>query len=434
MKAAVLTLGCKVNQYESDVIMQRLVDEGFKIVDFDDLADVYIVNTCSVTAVSDKKSRQALRRAKKQNPEAVVIAAGCYPQIAKQELASMEEIDICVGTENKYDLVKLAKEELKNRRKIIDIPDNRDYIPYEIDFITETYSHTRAHIKIEDGCNNFCSYCIIPYTRGRVRSKLISDAVSEFYGLAEKGYKEIVLTGIEVSSYGHDTGEQLIDLLEGLNTAARNYPDLRVRLSSLEPRIVTEEFTEKLSALERICPQYHLSLQSGSDAVLKRMNRKYSVSDYYRALIMLREAREEAMFTTDVIVGFPGETGEEFLETCSFVREAEFLKVHVFPYSVRPGTKAAEMDGQITKEQKEKRVHFLDNVSKSIRAEIIEKQKGKTFDVLFESEIGTDMYEGFSENYIPIRAASKTDIRGKVLKVRISKSEDDFCYGVIETV
>jgi len=422
MKAAVMTLGCKVNQYESSVIIQKLIDEGFEIVDFETYADVYIVNTCTVTAISDKKSRQALRRAKKQNPNSIVVATGCYTETSKDELLKIDEIDIIAGNEEKTEIVSKVIEALGDKAlDIMNHPTNK----------YEYHGRTRANIKIEDGCNNFCSYCIIPYARGRVRSRKIDDILAEFNSLSKEGYKEIVITGIEVSSFGLDTGEKLIDLLSAINGAANPY-DIRIRLGSLEPRLITKDFVDKLAKLKHICPQYHLALQSGCDETLKRMKRRYTTADFYNGVQMLRDSIPNVMFTTDILVGFPGETEEEFNETVEFVKKIGFLKAHIFPYSIRKGTRAASMENQIDKKTKEKRVKILDEISKEIRSNILKEQIGKTHMVLFETEISKNVYEGYTENYIPVHVTSHSNLEGCLHSVKITESFDDFCIGNIE--
>ena len=346
-KAALHNLGCKVNSYETEAMQQLLEAAGYQIVDFEEKADVYIINTCSVTNVADKKSRQMLHRAKAKNPEALVVAAGCYAQAAGEKLLEDTAIDLVIGNNKKAELVQLLEERLAGREPqdaVIDISAAQEY---EALHIERQADHTRAFIKVQDGCNQFCSYCIIPYTRGRVRSRRPEDVEEEVRTLAEKGYQEIVLTGIHLSSYGTDFKEEPQDLLE-LTKRLHQIPGVkRIRFGSLEPRLITEEFVRELSAMEKICPHFHLSLQSGCDATLKRMNRHYTCEDYlYRCGILRKYFRDPAI-TTDVIVGFPGETDEEFAETKKFLETVHFYEMHVFKYSRRAGTRADRMPDQV---------------------------------------------------------------------------------------
>ena len=361
MKSVALhNLGCKVNSYEMDVMQQRLQDRGYKIVPFDAAADIYIINTCTVTNIADRKSRQMIHRARRCNPDAVVVAVGCYVQTAAGEALEDGTVDIAVGNNRKKDIVSIIEEYLKTREQQrvekIDINNTREYEEMQL---TRTAEHTRAYIKIQDGCNQFCTYCIIPFARGRIRSRSQENVMGEVMRLAENGYKEVVLTGIHLSSYGMDfDGEK--DCLLSLIMQIHEIRGIeRIRLGSLEPRVITEEFVKRLSALEKVCPHFHLSLQSGCDATLRRMNRRYSPEEYYEKCSLLRKYFKNPALTTDIIVGFPGETEEEFKQSKAFVDKVGFYETHVFKYSRREGTKAAAMDGQIPEEIKTKRSNEL---------------------------------------------------------------------------
>ena len=347
MKSVALhNLGCKVNGYEMDVMQQMLQECGYKIVPFDETADIYIVNTCTVTNIADRKSRQMLHRAKKRNPGAVVVAVGCYVQTTENAAEQDDAIDLAIGNNRKKDLVSILEEYLNNRECSETVIDINHTDEYEEMMLTRTAEHTRAYIKIQDGCNQFCSYCIIPYARGRVRSRREEDILREVRGIVAAGYQEIVLTGIHISSYGMDRGDpQLLTLLSKLNEIEGL---MRIRLGSLEPRIVTEEFVARISAMPKICPHFHLSLQSGCDTVLNRMNRHYTSGEYFRTTEIIRKYYPNPAITTDVIVGFPGETEEEFRLTEQFVQDVNIYEIHIFKYSKRKGTRAAAMDGQIT--------------------------------------------------------------------------------------
>lgn len=402
-KAALHNLGCKVNSYETEAMQQLLEAAGYQIVDFEEKADVYIINTCSVTNVADKKSRQMLHRAKAKNPEALVVATGCYAQAAGEKLLEDTAIDLVIGNNKKAELVQLLEERLAGREPqdaVIDISAAQEY---EALHIERQADHTRAFIKVQDGCNQFCSYCIIPYTRGRVRSRRPEDVEKEVRDLAEKGYQEIVLTGIHLSSYGTDFKEEHQDLLELTKRLHQISGVKRIRFGSLEPRLITEEFARELSAMEKICPHFHLSLQSGCDATLKRMNRHYTCEDYLYRCGILRKYFEDPAITTDVIVGFPGETDEEFAETKKFLETVHFYEMHVFKYSRRAGTRADRMPDQVPEPAKTKRSAELlaleKEMSKAYRASFL----GRETEVLLEEpvEIGGARYMvGHTKEYV----------------------------------
>lgn len=413
-KAALHNLGCKVNAYETEAMQQQLEERGYEIVPFDQKADVYIINTCSVTNIADRKSRQMLHRAKKLNPEAVVVAAGCYVQVASDALKEDDSVDIIVGNNNKARLADILEEYMKDRQGdeggyVLDIARAREYEELHVSRLGE---HTRAFIKVQDGCNQFCSYCIIPYARGRVRSRKAEDVEAEVKGLVARGYREVVLTGIHLSSYGTEHMEgspvkggdwdsgPLWDLIERIHRVEGLE---RIRLGSLEPRIITREFAEKLAGLPEFCPHFHLSLQSGCDATLKRMNRHYTTEDYLRRCGILREIFDHPAITTDVIAGFPGETEEEFEETRRFLETVRFYEMHVFKYSKRQGTRAAVMEDQVSEQVKARRSDVLLELEKTMSREYRERFAGSRVSVLFEeaAEIGGKWYMmGHTPQYV----------------------------------
>lgn len=437
MKSVALhNLGCKVNGYEFDVMQQMLKEKGFKIVPFDERADIYIINTCTVTNVADRKSRQMLHRAKKLNPKAVVVAVGCYVQTGTETVLKDESIDLAIGNNRKKDLIPLLEEFLLKReetedktlngKSIIDINHTDEY---ESMMLQQTAEHTRAFIKIQDGCNQFCSYCIIPYARGRIRSRKEEEVLEEVRLLAQNGYKEVVLTGIHLSSYGLDIDKvkavaakeafphkRLLSLIQNIHEIEGIE---RIRLGSLEPRIITEEFVSSLASMEKVCPHFHLSLQSGCDTVLKRMNRKYTAGEYYEKVCILRKHFENPAITTDVIVGFPGESREEFEATEDFLEKTGFYEMHIFKYSKRRGTAAAAMEGQVPEDIKAHRSNVLMKLEQRMSKEYRQAHLHKPTAVLFEEEkeINGQAYQiGHSKEYI--KAAVKTDkkLSGEILR------------------
>lgn len=424
MKAAFHNLGCKVNAYETQSMEQMLEAAGYEIVDFEkEPADIYIINTCSVTNMADRKSRQMLHRARKLNPDAIVIAAGCYVQASAEEVLKDESVDIIVGNNKKIDIVAIIEEYLKDKRErknVIDIANTGEYENLTVETV---YDHTRAYIKIQDGCNQFCTYCIIPYTRGRIRSRNQKDILSEVERLSKKGYKEVVLTGIHISSYGRDFGENqenaLIELIEAINAIGGIE---RIRLGSLEPGIVTEEFAERLAALPKICPHFHLSLQSGCDATLKRMNRKYNTEKYENGCNILRKYYENPAITTDVIVGFPQETEEEFAQTEDFLKRIHFFEMHIFKYSRRKGTVADKMPGQVADAVKTLRSDKLLLLDKKMSREYRENFIGKEASVLFEEKIsvnGEEYFIGHTKTYVKVAVKSEKDLQNCIFNVKI---------------
>lgn len=406
LKAAFLTLGCKVNQYETDAMRELLEAAGYDIVDFKERADVYIINTCSVTNMADRKSRQMIHRARKKNPDAVVVAAGCYVQAAENELKEKGIADVLIGNNKKKDIVRILEEYFQKGEKTAEVLDTSCTNEYESLTIHKTSEHTRAYIKIQDGCNQFCSYCIIPYTRGRIRSKQPEDVIREIRALAREGYKEVVLTGIHLSSYGMDFPEEnRTDLLAVIENVQEIDGIERIRLGSLEPRIITEEFAQGLKKCSKVCPHFHLSLQSGCDETLKRMNRKYTTEEYKKALAILRDTFEHPALTTDVIVGFAGETEEEFEKTRAYLEEINLYEMHIFKFSVRKGTRAERMPGQVPEDVKTKRSAVLLAMTERHKKDFEQWYIGRKEKVLLEEMVeinGTKYMQGHTERYVKV--------------------------------
>ena len=425
-KAAFHNLGCKVNSYETEAMQQLLEDAGYEIVPFREGADVYIINTCSVTNVADRKSRQMLHRAKKMNPSAAVVAVGCYVQAAGAELKKDEAVDLIVGNNQKKDLVQILDDyfaDHENSGEILDIGHSQEYEELHIRRIAD---HTRAFIKVQDGCNQFCSYCIIPYTRGRVRSRRPEDIEHEVRGIAEAGYKEIVLTGIHLSSYGVDFKDEQKENLLTLIKRLDQIPGIeRLRLGSLEPRIVTREFAKELASLRTICPHFHLSLQSGCDATLKRMNRRYNAAEYQACCEILREEFDNPAITTDVIVGFPGETEEEFAETERFLKTIHFYEMHIFKYSRRAGTRAADMPDQVSEGTKSVRSDILLALEKQQSLEYRGRFLGTEEEILLEEPIeidGTKYMMGHTRQYVKGAVPYEEGLKNKTVKGIFTKA------------
>lgn len=426
MKIFILTFGCKVNQYESEYIREMMSEKGYCQSDRIEDADVIILNSCTVTAQSDHKIRQSLHKARRINPQAVIVLTGCMVQAFQEQSSKLLEVDILVGNKNKKNIPLLVEEFLKNRRKIVNVNDYKNDDIFEKMGIYSFDGRTRAFLKIQDGCNRFCSYCIIPYARGRVRSKPLNDISNEVKTLALRGYKEIVLVGINLSAYGMDFGKTLYDAIETVNAV----PGIeRIRLGSLEPEQMDEFEVKRLSNLSKLCPQFHLSLQSGCDETLKRMNRHYNSEEYYKIVKNIRKYFINPAITTDVMVGFAGETEEEFKKSLEFVKKVEFSKIHVFPYSIRPGTKAASFSNQVAKADKSKRSQQMIEVAEDLRSNFFNKQVGKTYKVLFETKEEDGMYEGYTTNYVPVKIKNCKDISGQILDVKITKALLDYCVG-----
>ena len=420
--AALHNLGCKVNAYETEAMRQALEENGYKIVSFNEKADIYIINTCTVTNIADRKSRQMLHRAKKLNPEAVVVAVGCYVQAAGEALKEDEAIDIIVGNNNKSDIVNILDAYFESESCnvfIEDISKGSDYDEMEMSTLGE---HTRAFVKIQDGCNQFCTYCIIPYARGRIRSRSIEDIRNEIPKLASCGYKEIVLTGIHLSSYGRDMKDENISLIDAIKEVCSIEGIERVRLGSLEPGIITEEFLKELKELDKFCPHFHLSLQSGCEATLKRMNRHYTPQEYLERCKLIRQYFDKPAITTDVIVGFPDESEEEFEQTKKFLAEVAFAEMHIFKYSKRAGTVAAKMKGQVPEQIKSVRSDELIELGERLRAEYIRGFIGMEKDVLLEEEIeheGQRYLTGHTKEYARVYVKGDSSMVNTIVSVRI---------------
>ncbi|MBE5891419.1 MAG: tRNA (N(6)-L-threonylcarbamoyladenosine(37)-C(2))-methylthiotransferase MtaB [Lachnospiraceae bacterium] len=422
-KAALHNLGCKVNAYETEAMQEILVHAGYEIVDFHEIADVYVINTCSVTNIADRKSRQMIHQAKKRNPNGIVVAAGCYVQTSEEKAKLDPAIDVILGNNQKNLLLSkieaafAARESNENTtvEAIFDI--NKERTVFEEMQLSSTAEHTRAFIKVQDGCNQFCTYCIIPYARGRIRSRKIDDVIRELTNLANRGFKEVVLNGIHLSSYGVDLEEDitLIDLIRKVHQIKGIE---RIRLGSLEPKIVTEEFAKELSKLYKICPHFHLSLQSGCDETLKRMNRKYTTMEYFRGCELLRKYFDNPAITTDVIVGFPGETEEEFAQTKAFLESVQFYEMHIFPYSRRKGTPADRMKDQVADQIKKERSHILLSLEKQMSKEYRDGYVGTTVEVLMEEPYeyeGKEYYVGYTKTYAKIAVPAKANYTNQIV-------------------
>lgn len=426
MKVKMITLGCKVNQYESEAMLSSLLKNGFTAAADDEQADVVVLNSCTVTAESDRKVRQIFRRAKKDNPDAVMVLSGCMAQAFPEDAQRLEEADIILGTSNRARLLPDLLTFLSTRQRIVDIEPHTNGETFERLQVENFSGRTRAFVKIEDGCNRFCSYCIIPYARGRVRSKPLEDLKAELHALADNGFREVVLTGINLSAYGQEFGLHLCDAIE----AACAVPGIaRVRLGSLEPEQLSEPVIRRMAKQEKLCPQFHLSLQSGCDATLRRMNRHYTADEYRTIVRNLRAAFDNAAITTDIMVGFAGETEEEFAASLAFAKEIAFAKVHVFAYSRRPGTRAYDMGDQVTNAVKESRSHAMIRATTETQRAFFDTQVGRTEQVLFERAVQPGVYEGYSMNYTPVLAASGTSLAGQIRTVRIESNAGTHCIG-----
>ena len=425
MRIAIYTLGCKVNQYETQAMEQELVRRGHEIVPFDGAADAYIVNTCSVTAVSDKKSRQMIRRCRKLNEHAVVAACGCYVQTHSDEAAGLG-LDLIAGTGDRMAFLDLLEQAAREKEPLALLDDALRRRAFEVLPAGGMAERTRAMLKVEDGCVNFCTYCIIPYARGPVRSLPKAEAVAQTRCLREEGYRELVITGIEISGWGHDlkNGETLIDLLEAVSDTAG---EMRLRLGSLEPRTITEEFCRRAARLPNLCPHFHLSMQSGCDGTLRRMNRKYDTARFYESVSLLRQYFDRPAVTTDLITGFPGETEEEFTQTLAFIEKCGFAAMHIFPYSVRPGTKAAAMPDQCTAAVKEQRAARAAETAERMKQAYLRGCVGQTYPVLFEQEKG-GLYVGHAPNYCQVGVRGE-DLHNAVRNVKIEAVDGDMLIG-----
>ncbi len=434
-KFNIQTLGCKVNKYDSEAIVKILTENKFEEVGDDDFAEIYIINTCSVTNLSEKKSRQIIRRAKKINPEAIVIACGCYSQVSPEEVANIEEVDIVIGNKDRMKIIDLINDVEKSRNtgnnntvvNVSDIMEESYFEPLEIDKISDM---TRAYLKIQEGCNQFCAYCIIPYTRGKIRSRNLRDIIEEVEKLAENGIKEVVLAGIHIASYGKDL--ENIKLIDVIKLVAEVEGIERVRLSSVEPNLMNEEFISELASIPEICNHFHLSLQSGSDTTLKNMNRKYDTEKYYNSVKLIKKYFENVALTTDVIVGFPGETDDNFKESYDFCEKVGFSKMHVFPYSPKKGTKACEMKNQIDSQTKNERAKVLGNLDKNLAEEFAKSQVGTIQKVLVERMVNENVFEGHTTNYLNLKIKSDKNIENTVVKVKVTTENNQYIGIIVE--
>lgn len=419
---AFYTLGCKVNQYETEAMGELFNAAGYMTVDSEEDANVYVINTCTVTNIGDRKSRQFIRKAKKINPEAIIAVVGCYSQTAPEEVMAIEGVNIVLGTNERNKIVEYVEKIQKENSKINAVKDIMEISEFEALTIGDIQGKTRAFLKIQEGCNQYCTYCIIPYARGNIRSRKIHDIKTEVERLAQNNFKEIVLTGIHVASYGKDIGDIcLLDVIDSIHDVKGIE---RIRLSSIEPTIMTDEFIDRLSQYKKVCPHFHLSLQSGCDTTLKRMNRKYTTKDYKAIVDAIRSRIPEVSLTTDIMVGFPGETEDEFLVTREFIKTIQFSQIHVFKYSPRKGTPAASYENQVPSQVKNKRSEELIELSKKIMINHLEKFLNHTKEVLFETEIkDKGLYEGLTDNYIRVLCHSSDNIKGKFLPVVLTELE-----------
>lgn len=428
MKAAFYTLGCKVNQYETQSMLEQLKGAGYSVVSCEEEADVYIINSCTVTASSDQKTRQTVRHYKRLHPSAAVVLTGCMPQAYPDAAKELEEADIVLGNNNHAYLTKALADFWLTGQRVCMVSQHETGEKFRSTKISGFEERTRAFVKIEDGCDRFCSYCIIPTARGRVRSRDLENLKEELELLAAHGYQEAVLVGINLSAYGRDTGA---DFCDAVALACSVDGIKRVRLGSLEPDHITPEVIAGLSKLDKLCPQFHISLQSGCDTTLKRMNRHYNAEEYYRLCEDLRSAFPNVALTTDVMVGFAGETQAEFEESLAFVKKVGFSKIHVFPYSPREGTRAAKMENQVTKAEKKERCHQMIAAGQELRTEFLHGQTGGSFPVLFETACADNIYEGYTPNYTPVRVYSEKSLCGTFQEVLLTEAGEDWCEGVL---
>jgi threonylcarbamoyladenosine tRNA methylthiotransferase MtaB len=430
-KIAFTTLGCKVNLYDTEAMQELFAEKGYQVVDFDDVADVYIINTCTVTNFGDKKSRQMIRRAKRHNPDSIVVAAGCYAQVAPEDIEAVEGINIIMGTKDRHKVVELVEsytDKTKVLNAVTDIMAEKDFEPLHINKLT---NRTRAYLKIQEGCNRYCTYCMIPFARGKVRSRQPNEVIDEVKKLAENGFKEVVLAGIHVASYGLDLGNiTLADIIEKVHEIDGIE---RIRFSSMEPLAVTDEFVARMKALPKVCDHYHLSLQSGCDATLKRMNRRYTADEYSQAVDRLRAAFPDVAITTDIIVGFPQETDSDFEASAEFAKKVKLAKIHVFPYSPKTGTAAAKMSGQLSADVKNDRSKKLIEVSNKLNSKFLESFNGRVMPVLFETRDANGYYEGHTTNYIRVLVKTEEELKNKIVNVKIGDiAAEETVYGEVE--
>ena len=417
-KVAFCTLGCKVNQYETEAMITLFKDRGYFVAPFDEVCDIYVINTCTVTGEGERKSRQMIHRAHGKNNDAIIVVTGCYSQVSPDEVAKLEGVSLVIGTCDRARIVDMTEEFIQKSQKQVNVCDIMKKRDYEDLWISSYEDKTRAFVKIEDGCTEFCTYCIIPYARGPVRSRTPESITKEITTLADNGYKEVVLTGIHIGSYGRDLKDKT--LLDAIKAANSVKGIKRIRLGSVEPRILTKDFIEEISKMPKVCDHFHISLQSGCDRTLKAMNRKYTTDEYRNAVKNLRLFYKNPAITTDIIAGFPGETPDDFLESLKFMEEIRFSEAHIFPYSPRKGTKAAAMEGQITKKEKNERARKMIDASKRLHNEYVKSFTGAETEVLFERSVGDNIYEGHMSNYITVRVQSPDDIAHMFKKVKIT--------------
>ncbi len=430
-KVAFYTLGCKVNQYETQALANIFKDAGYKIVDFSEIADIYLINTCTVTSLSDRKSRQVIRRAKKLNSDSIVVVAGCYAQTASEEVSKIEGVNLVVGTKDRSKIIQYINEIENKKEKINAVGNIMEQKTFEELGLGIYKERARAFIKVQEGCNQFCSYCIIPYARGPIRSRSEENVIQEVKKLVDSGYREIVLTGIHIGSYGMDTKTtSLIELIKKVHEVDGIE---RIRLGSIEPNLISEDFIKTVKNLKKMCPHYHISLQSGCDETLKRMNRKYTTLEYKNSIYNLRKEIEDVAVSTDVMVGFPGETEKEFQNTYDFLDEISFSSMHVFKYSPRKGTPAASFEGQILASEKEKRSNILIELSKRKTIEFNKKFIGRVMPVLIEQEVNDreGYYEGFTPNYIKVICKGDKNLKGRIVNIYLKEAVDDFILGEV---
>ncbi|MEG1257043.1 tRNA (N(6)-L-threonylcarbamoyladenosine(37)-C(2))-methylthiotransferase MtaB [Clostridium sp.] len=432
MKVALYTLGCRVNSYESEAMAEKFIKDGYEVVSFDEYSDVYVINTCTVTNMGDKKSRQMIGRARRNNPDSIIAVVGCYSQIASDEIAKIEGVDVVLGSRNKGEVVYWVNRTREEKKQIIEVSDVLKNKKFEELAINEYQDKTRAFLKIQDGCNRFCTYCLIPFARGAVCSKEPKQIIKEVKDLSENGFKEIILSGVHTASYGVDL-EGDWDLVRILEEIDKIQGIERIRIGSIDPTFFTEGVIDRICSLEKLCPHFHLSLQSGSDGTLKRMNRKYTAAEYKEVVDNLRKHMKDISITTDIIAGFPGESNNEFDETYKFLKDIKLSKMHIFKYSKREGTKAADMPFQVDGNLKEERSKKLIDLNNTLEVEFMEKFANKEMKVLYEEPLkGKDNhYVGYTENYIKVITASTEDLSGKILSTKIVGVERENMIGRI---
>ena len=429
MRVAFYTLGCKVNQYETHILQQQFAAAGYDIVPFEDEADVYIINSCTVTAEGDRKTRQMVRRIKRGNPTAKAVLTGCFPQAFPETAEGLKEADVITGSKDRHGLLSAVEESISTGQRIVRILKHSETEDFEKMSVSQFAQRTRAFLKIEDGCDRFCTYCIVPKARGPVRSKPLSEITAEAEELVRAGHREVVLAGVNLSSYGKDIGSSLLEAIQAVSKVKGLE---RVRLGSLEPDLLTPHQIEGMSRIPKLCPQFHLALQSGCDTTLRRMARRYRTIYYYSIVAKLRSCFDNPAITTDLMVGFPGETDAEFAETLDFVKRIGFAKVHVFPYSQREGTVAATMPNQVEKEIKTKRSKQMTQLVQQQRQAFLEGMVGRTEEVLFESaDLPGNQQEGYTPNYTPVRVQEPENLQGRICKVLITAAHKDWCEGIV---